>query len=339
MTATQMAFPLISLQYSEMKIQVTLRPLSELFRIRDVTDQLNDFPYVSPNFHIEPMQMYKFLHPPQSITLDNYSDKRIEWKADIHLNCTYCFLSDDEVRRFSFNEQTYLFKQVRERKIYNMTGANKVSLDSLGLTTNYMFYFQRSDANLRNEWSNYTNWPYGYIPRDIKPAQITNYMDSPGINPDGSLTGFMITDTYSPDNDKTILLDMGILLNGEYRENTQPVGVYNYIEKYSRTSGNAVDGLYCYNYALNSALTIMQPSGGINMSNFSKIELEFNTMKPALDPSAQSLVICDPDTGGIVGINKKSWQIYDYNFDLYLFEENINAVTFVGGNCGIMFAV
>ena len=27
-----------------------------------------------------------------------------------------------------------------------------------------MWFFQRSDVNLRNEWSNYTNWPYKDLP-------------------------------------------------------------------------------------------------------------------------------------------------------------------------------
>lgn len=341
MIASQMAFPIIALKYNELRIRITLRPLNELFRIRDVTDHINNFPYISPNFNMESMQMYKFLHPPPSISLDDYQDTRIDWKSDIHLNCTYCFLSADEGRRFTLNEQKYLFKQVRERTIHDIAGANKVLTDSVGLTTSYLFYFQRSDANLRNEWSNYTNWAYNYMPNDIIPALLDfskTYETNPGINPDGSLTRFMITDTYTPDNDKDILISMGLLLNGEYRENVQPVGVFDYIEKYHRTSGNATNGLYCYNYALNNSLSILQPSGGINMSQFSKIEFEFNTIKPALDPNAQSLVICDPETGEVIGINKQTWKIYDYSFDLHLFEEHINIITFVGGNCGLMFA-
>jgi hypothetical protein len=30
----------------------------------------------------------------------------------------------------------------------------------MGMVSSWMWYFQRSDINLRNEWSNYTNWPY-----------------------------------------------------------------------------------------------------------------------------------------------------------------------------------
>jgi hypothetical protein len=81
-----------------------------------------------------------------------------------------------------------------------------------------------------------------------------------------------------------------------------------------------------------------QPSGAINMNKFNLIEMEFTTIVPPLDPLAQVLTICDPQTGTVIGINKPTWRIYDYNFNLYLFEERINIVTFVGGNCGLMYA-
>ena len=31
-----------------------------------------------------------------------------------------------------------------------------------------MWFFRRNDAHLRNEWTNYTNWPYNYIPYSLK---------------------------------------------------------------------------------------------------------------------------------------------------------------------------
>jgi hypothetical protein len=36
-----------------------------------------------------------------------------------------------------------------------------------------MFYFQRSDVNLRNEWTNYSNWPYNSLPSNVTPAPTT----------------------------------------------------------------------------------------------------------------------------------------------------------------------
>jgi hypothetical protein len=352
---SQMAFPLTSLQYNELHIVVTLRPINELFQIRDVFDYIYNYPYIAPNFNTWYMQFYRFLQPPPDVdlTITSYTDTRTLWNADVHLNCTYGFLSNDEERLFAMEEQTYLIKQVHEQIFYNVTGPNKVALDSLGMVSNWLFYFQRSDANLRNEWSNYTNWPYNYMPLDVVQASpegsylvyrtdasgnlvATNI--GPGVNVNGNLTGLLITSNYSPENDKQILLAMGILLDGSYRENIQPAGVYNYIEKYTRTSGNGPPGLYCYNFSIHSNNTNLQPSGAINMNRFTQIELEFTTIIPPLDPLAQSLTICDPQTGNIIGVNKPTWRIYDYNFNMVLFEERINLVHFVGGNVGLMYA-
>jgi hypothetical protein len=352
---SQMAFPLTSLQYNELHINITFKPINQICQIRDVFDETNNYPYVAPNFNLFYMQFYRFLQPPPDVALgiDSYSDLRTLWNADIHLNCTYCFLSNEEQRLFALQEQKYLIKQIHEKSFYNVTGPNKVELDSVGMISSYMFYFQRSDANLRNEWSNYTNWPYNYMPMDVVPAStsgtypvtrtnndgttVTVYV-GPGVNPDGRLTGLMITSNYTGMNDKDILLSLGILLDGSYRENIQPAGIYNYIEKYTRTPSNGIDGLYCYNFCLNTSPFDLQPSGAINMSRFSQIELEFTTITPPLDPLAQSLTICDPETGTVIGINKPTWRIYDYNFNMYLFEERINFVNFVGGNCGLAYA-
>ena len=45
-----MAFPLISLQYYEFFIEVTLRPISELFVVKNVSDNNNLGKYIKPNF-------------------------------------------------------------------------------------------------------------------------------------------------------------------------------------------------------------------------------------------------------------------------------------------------
>jgi hypothetical protein len=343
---TQMAFPLVSLQYNELQIQITFRPINELFVIRDVFDYVNNFPYIAPNFNQYQNQMYRFLQAPPDVNLgiNSYADQRSVWFPNIHLISTYCFLSNDESRIFAKNEQRYLFRQVNEKIFYNITGPNKVDLDSLGLIASWMFYFQRSDVNLRNQWSNYTNWPYNYLPYDVLPAPTTgtfkigNQYIGPGVNPDGTLTGYMVTEPIRLQNVKEILVSLGILLDGQYRENIQPAGVYNYIEKFARCKADAPDGLYCYNFTLDTDPYNLQPSGAINMNRFTSVQYEFNTITPPVDPFAQVLSICDPETGDIVGINKPTWRIYEYNYNLYIMEERINMVVFVGGNAALMYA-
>ena len=574
------AFPLVALQYNELQIDVVMRPVRELFVTRDVTypaatpAQVARAPFIQPNFNEPEYQFYRFLQPPPGAditTADMYSDKRTDWNADVHLLSTYCFLSAEESRVFASQEQKYLLKEAYEWGFKNITGNHRVELqNTMGMVATWMFMFQRSDINLRNQWSNYTNWPYAnVIPDDVTPASdqgyvidcpiVTNtvldldyYKDyaitshnvtivvlasdlnrlrigqsmtvtydpnnaitgtivaiigtsitfsvtgvttnaavpapiydntsfgtttygsnysnvfslnypafvygvnnyivrsatcrfeaalppasatinfqllntasnatytsanvntlppsptpgatftfsfincfiknndafamkfnsthlvnwrtpagesynvyygtltgypvsytsgivtvnsgnlpnviGPGVEPSGIPSGLYVTRDYNVENHQEILQQLGILLNGAYRENMLESGVYNYVEKYIRTTGSAPFGLYIYNFGLDASNAAYQPSGAINTSKFSTIELEFSTYAPPLDPSANFYTICDPETGIPVGVNKPQWRIYDYNYDLTVLEERYNVITFIGGNCALMYA-
>jgi hypothetical protein len=364
------AFPLISLQYNELYITVELRPIQELFQVRDVFDISNSFPYVQPDFNLEQFQMYRFLQTPPSVNIDttSYTNQIKTWNSDIHLISTYCFLEKEEAKLFASEEQIYLVKDVYEYHFENIVGTTKIKLPSSGMVSSWMWYLQRNDVNLRNEWSNYTNWPYRSLPYDIMPAPSTtnttnqndlkynydklfnvhhnnygplnnpNGIDNSPIDIIGSNTGLYITNKVQSDNQYGILNTMGILLNGDYRENILSSGIYNYIEKYTRTQGAAQDGLYCYNFCLNTSPFDYQPSGAINLSKFRTIELELTTFVPQIDYQNSNIqVICD-GTGNPVGINKLSWKLFEYNFNMTLFEERYNILSFIGGNCGMLYA-
>jgi hypothetical protein len=334
---SQMAFPLIAMQYNELNISITFRPIREMFVIRDVYNPTDGFPFIAPNFNQAQMQMYNFLQTPPDVSLNNYIDKRSVWSADIHLNCTYCFLSDEEAKIFASKDHKYIFKQVQETKYYNVTGQSRINIDSFGSVSSFMFYLQRSDVSVRNEWSNYTNWSYKYKPFDITEVSGSNLQITPygtGLYPNNKY----ITGTYTPANIKDILISIGILIDGEYRENTMHAGVLNYVEKFARTNGGAPDGVYCYNFCLNTSPYDLQPSGAMDMSKYGLIQFELSTIAPPLDSNAQTITICDPDTGEIIGINKPTWRIYKYNYDMTLFEERINILSFMGGNAALMYA-
>ena len=131
---------------------------------------------------------------------------------------------------------------------------------------------------------------------------------------------------------------MGILLDGKYRENTLPRGVFDYIEKYTRTNGFAKEGLYCYNFCLDTNPKIYQPSGAMNLGKFQSVELEVNTFIPRVDEENSSFnIICDDD-GTPIAVNKSNWRLYEYTYNLVLFEERYNVISFIGGNAGLLYA-
>ena len=139
-------------------------------------------------------------------------------------------------------------------------------------------------------------------------------------------------------NLKNIMINCGIVMGGTYRENLLDDGLYNYIEKYNRTTGNGKDGLYCYNFCLNSNKKHYQPSGAMNVNKFASIFFEFNTIEPPFNPEGAVVdYICDTINNQI-GFRKSVGQLNEYNFDLRIFEERYNVVIISGGKIGLQNA-
>lgn len=359
--SSKIAFPLVALQYNELVVNLTLRPVYELYRIRNIEDENKLYPYIQPKLSSNNMQFYRFLHTPPSLNLDDddYNDKSVEWNADVHLVATYAFLSDEEREKFAKDTHDYLFKDVQIYNFYNITGSKNIKLETNGLISNWMFHLQRSDVSLRNEWSNYTNWPYnGIIPQNVILApQIDTYRFEgyaniynnnedlsggigAGTNPTGDTgvpTYLTYTGDFNPENNENILHEFGIKIDGNYRENKMERGIFEYIEPYRSSRGPSDNGIYYYNFSINSDNREYQPSGAINLNKFKNIELEFTTYVPPLDPNAEVLTICDND-GNVIGINKSEWNIYKYNYNLTLYEEKYNIIHISSGNCGLMFS-
>lgn len=363
--AAQMAFPLVSLQYNELVIDIDLRPVREWFVIRNGSTIDNPAPggadtsindYHAPDFNDAYDQFYRFLQPPPDVSLNtatSYTDKRTNWNADIHLISTYGFLTDDEVRVFAAKEQNYLIKEVHEYNFENIVGPQRVVLPTMGLVANWMWFFQRDDVPLRNGWTNYSKWSYDYQPYPLVEPTDRN------INPKfhcGSILGewpansagnpYKITPLYTSANQENIMNMWALLLDGKYRENTVDSGIPQYIEKWVRTTGGfqgtsisktTPGQTYCYNFCLNTDPFEFQPTGAMNLSKFSNIEFEINVDLPPLDPSAQVQTICDP-SGRIIGINKPNWRIYKYAYRLFVLEERYNIITFSSGNAGLMYS-
>lgn len=521
---SKMAFPLIALQYNELHIEFKLRPLNEMFVIRDLDHHnINDYTqtkYIKTNQNINYQQLHRFLQPPTQINLDgtpndNYPNTLNGWRSNLHIIGNYCFLDNEEVRKFTSTPHQYLIKEMREYKYYELIGANQIKLDTNGLVANMMWYLQRSDIAFRNEWSNYTNWEYDHIipskpqrwkefhnsdltieisnstvpispinskknildifhndisynraynnsiknntklpcinnetdnnfylnilkthtnghpydccglwlgainikdisyysPNDVSGAEfwswsdkskwiynnfaddqpkttkinsqdplINNvhlYMDFSGkwnvsnIPTDGSFLAVYqyyeysynlydnlnIGTLYDPSyiynlnftinkdtslnlvlrNKKNILNEFAIKLDGKYRENLFDHGVYNFIDYYSRSSGEGKDCLYFYNFGLSTNPYSVQPNGAINLSQFNRVELEMNLIVPPMLHDVYVIEICD-DTGNVIGIDKSNRNLHEYTFDLIVQEERYNLLTFTNGNAGLAFA-
>ena len=449
--SSKLALPLVSMQYSTLYIEVECRPVEDLFVIRDIEFFLNwvtdvsfsdpsyndsrafPAPYIHSRMELQHDQFYYFLKSPppgqhaittlieepsfigQTLEWPHYTPIQTNWFADIHLIGTYAFLSDEEVRKFANECQSYLIREVHEQTLYNLVGQYKRVIDSLGLVSSWMWFFQRSDIRDRNEWSNYSNWAYeddvtlpitklarysyynsilealntaGSIPAfyadypkyyellsaiyfvfnpgviggldPTPPPWTTGGVDTPSftdlvnlvIGLEGlipypapcpaacSYTGANHDLYYTPssyiENIKHIMTMWGFSLDSIVRETLRHAGIENYSEKYIRTVGNAKDGLYCYNFCLNTDPFKYQPTGAMNLSKFNKVEWEFNTIQP-VDASFVSVsVTCDASGTPInphppTSADKGYWKTFKYSYDLHIMEERYNMLVCENG--------
>ena len=389
--SSYMAFPLTCLQYNSLHIEIECRPIEDLFVVRDIDYFLNfinnlhpitqlpldssfnyyNCPYIKPDLNNPKYQMFYFLENSNignNITISGtpadlsyYTGVDGAWPMHIQLVSTYAFLDPNEIRIFTSRSQSYLIKEVVEKIVPNVTNTQRIGIDSAGLVRSWMWFFQRSDVTLRNEWSNYSNWPYKDMPFPCIASVDISYnhyaseyispCSAPNIGSIGSVhlpicpnnyscCNLCITGPQHPENMHDILVSWGLLCDGKVREIIQPAGVFNLVEKYMRTTGDGKDGLYCYNFCLNTDPFSIQPNGAMNLSKFTDIEFEFSTILPysGYDPSRNSVVPKSCDEENIIyGVTNPSWKDYNYSFNLHIMEERYNVLEFSQGMASLLF--
>ena len=340
--SSKMALPLVALQYQEVSIRLTFRPTYHLYTINNIADIQNDtcISYrIAPNPNDLDNQLWRFLQAPQDVAASQelYNQTRNDWNSDVHLIGTYIFLGQEERRMMAQNSHTILLKQVKEYDFLGQAGSKIVEMESRDLLSGYMFRFRRSDALTRNEWSNYTNWAY----RNVQPQALSEDLPLLDGNEIPNPNNFHITGsvgTYAH-NQKDILTEIGIVMGGVYREKVMDSGIFNYIEKYMRSTGGAKDGLYMYQFGLNSNKREYQPSGAMNVNRFAEVSLEYNTIEPPFNPlGALVEYICDASSNPI-GFRKNTGSLNSYNYDLRVFEERYNVLVIKSGRAGLMMSV
>ena len=340
--SSKMALPLVALQYQEVSIRLTFRPTYQLYTINNIADIQNDtcISYrIAPNPNDLDNQLWRFLQAPQDVAASQelYNQSRNDWNSDVHLIGTYVFLGQEERRTMAQNSHTILLKQVKEYDFLGQAGSKIVEMESRDLLSGYMFRFRRSDALMRNEWSNYTNWAY----RNVQPQGLTEDLPLLDGNEIPNPNNFHITGsigTYAH-NQKEILSEIGIIMGGVYREKVLDSGIFNYIEKYMRSTGGAKDGLYMYQFGLNSNKKEYQPSGAMNVNRFAEVSMEYNTIEPPFNPMGALVeYICDASSNPI-GFRKNTGSLNSYNYDMKVFEERYNVLVIKSGRAGLMMSV
>ena len=274
-----LALPLVSLQNSEVYIEVTLRQLSDLYTVVDTDSTSTTY-----GKRVRPVNypLSLFLSPPLSTGLPSNSTITT-WFPDPYIEGNFIYLTEMEMNQLARADQTFLVKTVKYVNKEGQFGGNTdLEIPMFNLVTRIVFSSQRSDRILLNDWDNYTNWttvnraPWSAISTDVDTALYSSGQQQ-------------VTSVYPRDS----MTDGVILFDGKERIQPKPLPFFSLLQMYRHTTGETtgLPGVYMYSFALEN--TSYQPSGAANGSMFNKIILRLTLQQPlplSFTPTTSSTV-------------------------------------------------
>ena len=366
-----MALPLVSMQNSDVAINVTFRPLNELYTIVDI-NPLSSTYGERVRSSTPDNSIGRFLSPP-TLTGTQSNPTLTTFFPDPYLEGNFIYLTEMEMAQLATADQTFLVKTVVFVNNPGQYGGNSdIEIPFFNLVTRLVWSAQRSDKILTNDWDNYTNWddpkraPFTTVgtANDIYSSVTNSTQTQTYLYSSGQL---QITSVYPRD----ALTQGQLLLDGKERFSVKPSSYFSLIQMYKHTTGNApeIPGVYMYSFALNNDL--YQPSGAINGSMFNKVTLRLTLQQPlptAAGVASQQTVcvlkstvfspnpvivtaaqraltnpdgtlLYPPDTIVTVVRNTNGDSvIFEYTYNLGVYVESINFLRIVSGLANFVFA-
>lgn len=316
------ALPLVSLQYHECEIQITLRPINELYTVLD-----NNGNQVAPGYQfypslipLQPLNIYyNSVTDASDVMINNFltdigTPKPLlnTWPLNPSIQLTYVYVTDDERAQFSSEPLQYLVRQVTRYSFPSITQRQFVELDTHNPIERLLVVPRRSDSLLyRNQVANFTNWIY---PR--KPPFLPTGITSSGVlqvppvwPPNVNLTS--ATGNVVVNGERLILQELSVLGDGNLLQEEKPAEYFTEVVPWKYLSGIPDPGILVYPFALMSPNT--QPDGSINSSRIKLFQLDLNVYPL---PSNST---------------------YQYNILVYV--ESLNWVNIASGMGGLKYAL
>lgn len=279
-----LALPLVSLQNSEVYINVTFRNVNDLYTVVDVNPQSPTYGQrVKPTGDTTYNALSLFLSPPLSTGLPS-NPTLTNWFPDPYVEGNFIYLTEMEMNQLAKADQTFLVKTVQYVSKEGQFGGNTdLEIPMFNLVTRIVFASQRSDRLLVNDWDNYTNWddpkraPWSAINSDVDTALYSS--------------GQQQVSSIAP---RSALIDGVILFDGKERIQPKPLPFFSLLQMYRYVTGQIPDlpGVFMYSFALDHSG--YQPSGAANGSMFNKIILRLTLQQPlpASLPTSNTTQVC-----------------------------------------------
>ena len=279
-----LALPIVSLQNSEVYINVTLRSVNDLYTVVDVNPLSPTYGQrIKPNGDSTYNGLNLFLSPPLNTGLPS-NPTLTTWFPDPYVEGNFIYLTEAEMNQLARADQTFLIKTVNYVSKEGQFGGNTdLEIPMFNLVTRIVFASQRSDRLLLNDWDNYTNWsnplraPWSAISSDL----ITGLYSS----------GQQQVTSVAP---RSALIDGVILFDGKERIQPKPLPFFSLLQMYRYTTGQIPElpGVFMYSFALDHSG--YQPSGAANGSMFNKIILRLTLQQPLPEATSttNSTTVC-----------------------------------------------
>ena len=267
------ALPLVGLQYHETEIQITLRPIQELYKLLDSSGNV-----VRPGYTklaadpLFPMTTQYVAKP--SLAGDAISSFLVDWgqpqptintwPLNPRLTMTYVYLSEEEQQQFATQALSYLVRQVTTYEFMGVTSRQLVELQTHNPINRIFIIPRRSDAiEFRNDVANYTNW-IGIKAPFLAPITYTL----------PTVLGYQASGRYVQQGQHQILQTLRILCDGNEIQEEKPAEYFQTVVPWKYERGITFPGLLTYAFGLHTPNT--QPDGSINSSRIRRFQIDLN---------------------------------------------------------------
>jgi len=365
-----LSLPLIALQYHDVEIQIEFAPIMYLYTIIefDVCSKrtlrrrpnplknnhaLSYYTYVNKVVHDidecqynqnisevsgeEAKMSNKDIYQLENRIQNMYNNNNFIF--EISLELFYIFLDEKERNIFAEANHEYLIEQVGVRCNGGYHGdLSQFDMSVYNPVKEVVWVLGRSDLNNYNIWFNYSN----FINPD-KPHYRQNCNEY-----EASEKICQLTHKNWESFRENILINAKFMYNGIDRFDTKSSNYFDFLQPYIYHSSGQ-KGINVYSFSVEPEK--FQPSGAVNMSMISKFSIEFNTIKPPMDPEIDKILcnqnIKDEDKAELINklglrFDKKTRtlsdkQVYKYTFDLRVYIVNYNILKIASGMGGLAY--
>jgi hypothetical protein len=274
-----LSLPLVSLQYHECEVQLTLRPIQDLYTVLDPSG----FRVRPENRIIGSVQQQRSgnvtytTHTEDGMYIRNYltdfgytAPALNTWPLNPRLQATHVYVTEEERRTFALKPLQYIVRQVTKYSFSDVNSRQLVELFTHNPVPRLIILPRRSDSvkNL-NSWTNYTNW-WRYPSAPFTPASSSS----------GIIGGYSGLNSVAAQKD--IIRQIRIVCDGNEIQEIKPLQYFRELSSWKYSTGVFPPGLAVYSFALDSSKWI-KPSGTLNTSRVKKFQLDIDIWPLAND--------------------------------------------------------